>query len=118
MKNLRHCFIAFIVVLAAFPAKAQITFTDTLATLQGDLIVHVLGHASVLFEYRGQSIYIDPYNKVHDYTDAVKADLILITHADKDHFDTLAIRKTRHHYSLYAGMRRCPSLFRYGHHHG
>jgi L-ascorbate metabolism protein UlaG (beta-lactamase superfamily) len=80
-------------ILLACSVRAQKDFTDTLSTSQGDLIIHVLGHASVLFEHNGMAVYIDPYTKVQDFTAMVKADLILITHVHDDHFDTLAIEK-------------------------
>jgi L-ascorbate metabolism protein UlaG (beta-lactamase superfamily) len=82
-----------LLVLTTFSVRAQKSFTDTLSTADGDCIVHVLGHASVWFEYKGLNIYVDPYQKRHDFTDMVKADLLIVTHAHDDHFDTIAISK-------------------------
>ena len=87
---MRGWFILFLIMLAC-SARAQKDFTDTLSTSEGDLVIHVLGHASVWFEYKGLSVYVDPYGKVQDFTGMTKADLLLLTHADKDHFDTVAI---------------------------
>jgi L-ascorbate metabolism protein UlaG (beta-lactamase superfamily) len=77
------------------PVVAQKPFVDTVNTSSGELIIHVLGHASVLFEFNGLAVYIDPYSKVCDYTGMVKADLILVTHGNADHFDTTAIGKIK-----------------------
>jgi L-ascorbate metabolism protein UlaG (beta-lactamase superfamily) len=89
---MRGWFILFLILLTC-SVRAQKDFTDTLSTDQGDLVIHVLGHASVWFEYKGLSIYADPYSMVQDFEGMAKADLLLITHADRDHFDTLAIRE-------------------------
>ena len=80
-----------LLILLACSARAQKDFTDTLSTSQGDLVIHVLGHASIWFEYKGLSVYVDPYGKVQVFAGMTKADLLLLTHADKDHFDTVAI---------------------------
>ena len=46
--------------------------------------IHWLGQAAVRIEFKGQTIYIDPF-QLKSYE---KADLILITH---DHFDHLSL---------------------------
>jgi L-ascorbate metabolism protein UlaG (beta-lactamase superfamily) len=48
-----------------------------------------LGQATVKFIYKGQTIYIDPYQLKSDG----KADLILITHDHMDHFSLPDIKK-------------------------
>ncbi|HJD75208.1 MAG TPA: MBL fold metallo-hydrolase [Bacteroides reticulotermitis] len=48
-------------------------------------------HASLLIEYAGKTIFIDPVSDYADYTQQPKADYILITHEHQDHFDTKAI---------------------------
>ena len=113
MKTIRYYFIVLVLLSFAFPASAQILFTDTLVTSQGDLVIHVLGHASVFFEFNGKAVYVDPYSKFYDYTKAVKADLILITHADKDHFDTLAIGQIMKENTLIIYTQACAEKFAY-----
>lgn len=69
--------------------------TETYATGSGDLKVTLLGHASVMFQYAGKTIFVDPFSKVVDFSTLPKADLILITHEHFDHLDTIAINQIK-----------------------
>jgi L-ascorbate metabolism protein UlaG (beta-lactamase superfamily) len=60
----------------------------------GDIEVTPITHASVQLEYAGKVIQIDPWSK-GDYSQAKQADLILVTGAENDHFDLVAIRNIR-----------------------
>ena len=51
------------------------------------LTISFLGHASLALEYDGKYIYVDPVRTFADYSDAPKADLILVTHQHDDHLD-------------------------------
>ena len=64
---------------------------DVISTSEGNLTIHFFGHASLMFEFKGKNIYIDPWSKMADYTQLPKADMILITHQHQDHFDPKAI---------------------------
>lgn len=74
-----------------------------------------LVHASILIEYDGLSIYVDPVRKLGgreiDYSALPKADFVLVTHEHGDHFDK----------DLLAGMKgevitneRCAGMLGYG----
>jgi L-ascorbate metabolism protein UlaG (beta-lactamase superfamily) len=65
--------------------------TDLLPTSAGDVSITFLGHASLLLNFKGLNIYIDPFGQVADYSSLPKADLILCTHEHRDHLDPQAI---------------------------
>ncbi|NNM55189.1 MAG: MBL fold metallo-hydrolase [Spirochaetales bacterium] len=50
-----------------------------------------LGHSSLLWNWQGLIIHIDPWSAQADYTRLPKADVILITHEHQDHFDPATI---------------------------
>jgi L-ascorbate metabolism protein UlaG (beta-lactamase superfamily) len=65
--------------------------TDTTKTNSGDLKITFIGHATLMFEYNGVVVHVDPWSKFGDYSAFPKADLILVTHEHPDHLDTAAI---------------------------
>ncbi|NOZ61957.1 MAG: MBL fold metallo-hydrolase [Calditrichaeota bacterium] len=74
-------------------AFAQKTFrTDTIATSQGPLLITAVGHASLMFQFQGKVIHVDPVMKEADYSKMPAADLILLTHEHYDHLDPVAIK--------------------------
>jgi L-ascorbate metabolism protein UlaG (beta-lactamase superfamily) len=82
--------------LLAVPAVAQETFEkDGVPTSGGDLEIYFIGHGSLLFKYKGRTIYVDPFSRLADYSKLPKADLLLITHEHQDHLDPAAIDQIR-----------------------
>jgi L-ascorbate metabolism protein UlaG (beta-lactamase superfamily) len=55
------------------------------------LTIHFIGHASLVFEYNGKTVYTDPWSNLADYSSFPKADIILLTHQHFDHMDPKAI---------------------------
>jgi L-ascorbate metabolism protein UlaG (beta-lactamase superfamily) len=78
------------------PAAAAGKFqTDVIKTGAGDLKITFIGHASLIFTFRGKVIHVDPWSRWADYAKLPKADLILITHHHRDHLDLKAIQAVR-----------------------
>jgi L-ascorbate metabolism protein UlaG (beta-lactamase superfamily) len=69
--------------------------SDLIRTSTGDLKITFLGHGSLLFNFEGKNIYVDPFSQVADYAKLPKADLILLTHEHRDHLDPQALAHVR-----------------------
>lgn len=81
------------VILLSLNVMAQNFEKDTFNTSEGDLVITHIGHGTLMMEFSGKVIHIDPYSRVADYSLLPKADLILITHHHGDHLDTEAVAK-------------------------
>jgi L-ascorbate metabolism protein UlaG (beta-lactamase superfamily) len=70
--------------------------TDTIETSAGSLKITFVGHGSLIFNFGGKVVYVDPVSMFADYSALPKADLILVTHEHRDHFDpqTLELLRT------------------------
>jgi len=89
-------FVAMCLIGYVSQSSAQNKFQeDSIKTSRGDLRITFIGHASLIFDYAGKVIYIDPVNAQADYSKFPKADLILITHEHQDHLDPQAIQGLR-----------------------
>lgn len=81
-------FAGFAASFAATATHAQeMPMADTLATSAGDLVIHPVDHASLVLEWNGKAIYVDPVGGAGRYTSLPQPDAILITHGHGDHFD-------------------------------
>lgn len=65
--------------------------SDIIKSTEGDIKITFIGHGTLLFEFKKMNIHIDPYGRLADYSALPDADMILITHQHKDHFDQDAI---------------------------
>lgn len=86
--------IQFLLILFLFNPviSAQKMFkSDIIKTSDGDLEITFIGHGTLLFQFDGKIIHVDPFSKLADYSKLPKADLILITHNHGDHLDLQAI---------------------------
>ncbi len=100
-------FIIIFILFSVIPGFSQKTFNYTVNTSEGELIVSVLGHSSVMFNWAEKVIYVDPYQKIYDFSQAPSADIILITHQDDDHFDNSAINYIKSDSTLVVYPQSC-----------
>jgi L-ascorbate metabolism protein UlaG (beta-lactamase superfamily) len=69
--------------------------TDTIPVGGGEVTITFIGHGTLMFNFNGLIIHIDPVSAEADYTKLPKADLILITHGHFDHLDVEAIEEIK-----------------------
>jgi len=67
---------------------------DTVPAEGGDIRITPILHGSVQVEHGDTAIYVDPWSR-GDYSEAPKADLILVTDIHGDHLDVEMIAKLR-----------------------
>ncbi len=79
-------------LMAAASSEAVDFERDTLPTAQGDLVITFIGHGTLMLEWGGKTIHIDPVGDLADYSQLPKADLILVTHEHGDHLDLKAVQ--------------------------
>lgn len=84
------------------------------ATDTDSLSITVVGHGSLMFEYEGKIIHVDPFSKVADYTKLPKADLILLTHEHYDHLDPDAIAAIKKDSTQFIVSKVCNKILGYG----
>jgi L-ascorbate metabolism protein UlaG (beta-lactamase superfamily) len=73
----------------ANPSNRQ---SDVIQTSRGPLKLMPLYHGSVMLEFAGKVIHVDPWS-AGDYTGIPAADMVLITHTHADHLDRPMIDK-------------------------
>src|SRR5512135_2962299 len=94
-----HCFAAAcLLLLLELPAHAEVARsnreTDTIQTSAGALKIMPVYHGSVMLEFGGKVIYIDPWSQ-GDYSGLPQADMLIFTHTHADHLDRAMIDKLK-----------------------
>jgi L-ascorbate metabolism protein UlaG (beta-lactamase superfamily) len=87
---------SLLTVIMVASALAQEKFeTDIIKTSAGNLKITFVGHGTLMFNFGGKVIHVDPYSNLADYNTLPKADLILLTHEHPDHLDLKALNAIR-----------------------
>jgi L-ascorbate metabolism protein UlaG (beta-lactamase superfamily) len=80
---------------------------DTFKTSQGELKITFIGHGTLMMNFGGKVIHIDPVGSMTDYKKLPQADLILVTHEHGDHLDPGAIGILRKSGTDVVGTNKC-----------
>lgn len=72
--------------LSVSPAAAAMA-GDAVPTSAGDVMIHPVGHASLVLGFKDQVIYVDPVGGADRYKGLPMPTAILLTHAHPDHLD-------------------------------
>ncbi len=86
---------ALMALFSMHPTFAQEIEVDTFAATesQSEIAISLLRHGSLLFTADQKAIYVDPVGMFGvDYSKLPKADLLIITHEHKDHYDAQIVR--------------------------
>ncbi len=84
---------AALIVACAMPSTLHAQ-SDTFHAVDGEIRITPFVGASVQIEYSGIVIHVDPWSR-GDYSNALPADVILITDTSADHLDPELIRRLR-----------------------
>ena len=71
-------------LLLSLPLAAQ---SDNISTSQGDLSVSPILHSSLVLQWDGKTVYIDPYGGEQMFSNFSAPDLVLITDIHGDHLN-------------------------------
>jgi L-ascorbate metabolism protein UlaG (beta-lactamase superfamily) len=98
----------FLLAIALAGSAAAADFErDTIRTSGGELAVTFIGHGTLMFEYGGRIIHVDPWSVLADYASLPRADLVLLTHHHIDHLDSLALFLIRRPDTVTIGTPEC-----------
>jgi L-ascorbate metabolism protein UlaG (beta-lactamase superfamily) len=82
---------------------------DTIHTDAGELKITFIGHGTIMFDFKGKIIHVDPVSREADYTKMPRADFIIITHEHGDHLDPKAINIIRKEETKIVLTKACTS---------
>ena len=90
MKYLSQIIPALLILLVSIPGflfAQDKPKAESHQTKKGELLIYPILHATVVMEWDGKTIYIDPYGGAELFEAFEDADFVLITHAHGDHLN-------------------------------
>lgn len=78
---------AFFMSMASFALAQEKPTPEIFETEKGELKIYPILHATMVIEWDGKTIYMDPYGGAEKFAAFKDADLILITHKHGDHMN-------------------------------
>jgi L-ascorbate metabolism protein UlaG (beta-lactamase superfamily) len=103
----REAVFTLVTLILLTHASGSLLQVDTIATATGSVKITFINHASLMFEWKGKIIHIDPFEKNDVYASLPKADLILITHEHHDHFGLPVCKKLSKQETVIAASPAC-----------
>ena len=87
---------------------------DIFETSDGELTITFIAHGTLMMEFNGKVIHVDPVGSYADYSKLPKADIILVTHEHGDHLDVNAIDILRKEPSVVIETQKCAGKYKDG----
>jgi L-ascorbate metabolism protein UlaG (beta-lactamase superfamily) len=85
---MRTIFLIFISIVSSVTfIRGQAISGDTIDTSKGDLIIYPITHATIVLQWNGTTIYVDPHGSKERFDGLNSPDLILITDIHGDHMN-------------------------------
>jgi L-ascorbate metabolism protein UlaG (beta-lactamase superfamily) len=85
--------ITFIAVILFFGTLSLTAQKDILPAKKGDITLTPIFHSTMVLEWNGKTIYIDPYGGAERFSSFPAPDLVLITHKHGDHLNKKTLEK-------------------------
>ena len=82
-----YSILTFLLTLAFTTATAQKAAPDQIKTNKGMLTIQPVVHGTLVLQWNGKTIYVDPYGGAAAFESIAAPDLILITDIHGDHLD-------------------------------
>ena len=74
-------------LLTVFTIQAQRPKADIITTNDGDITIQPILHGTLVLQWKGKTIYVDPYGGAEKFKGLATPDFILITDIHGDHMD-------------------------------